>query len=164
MGGHTCCRWYSSSVRYISLGSSFIRLSTQEGGPALRTVVGMSPPRAWAVMGAYTAKTAVVVSPPHRGVFLGSANSGCPAKMVVVLMPPRCVVSLAFASSEDGGGVRAASLCGSPRVRKLCVSSEDGGGARATSAGLRLLWLGLFKGVQAATTAVGFSLRRFRLS
>jgi len=83
VGGRTCCCWYSSSVRYISLGSSFIRLSTQEGGPALRTAVGMLPPRAWAVMGAYMVKTAVVVSPPRHGVFLGSANSGCPAKTAV---------------------------------------------------------------------------------
>jgi hypothetical protein len=120
------------------------------------------PPRAWAVAGTYTAKTAVVVSPPRHGVFLGSANSGCPAKTAVVLTPPRCVVS--FASSKDGGGVRTASLCGFPRVRKPRVSSEDGGGARAASAGLRLLSLGLFEGVQAATTAVGFSLRRFCLS
>jgi len=120
-------------------------------------------PPAWAVMGAYMAKTAVVVSLPRRGVFLGSANSGCPAKMVVVLTPPRCVVSLTFASSEDGGGVRAALLCGSPRIRKPCASSEDSGGARAASAGLWLLWLGLFKGVQAGTTAVGFSLCRFHL-
>jgi hypothetical protein len=123
------------------------------------------PPHAWAVVGTYTAKTAVVVSPPRRGVFLGSANSGCPAKTAVVLTPPRRVVSLAFASSEDGGGVCTASLCGFPRVRKPRVSSEDGGGVHAASAGLRLLWLGLFKVVQAATTAaVGFSPRRFCLS
>jgi len=119
--------------------------------------VGMLPPRAWAVMGAYTAKTVVVVSPPRHGVFLGSANSGCPAKTVVVLTPPHCVVFLVFASSEDGGGVHAASLCGSPRVRKPCVSSEDGSGAHAASAGLRLLWLGLFEGVQAATAVVVIS-------
>jgi hypothetical protein len=67
-------------------------------------------------------------------------------------------------SSEDGGGTHAISLCGFPRVRKPRVSSEDGSGARAASAGLRLPWLGLFEGVQAATTAVGFSLRRFCLS
>jgi hypothetical protein len=131
---------------------------------ALRTVVGISPPRAWAVVGTYAAKTGVVVSPPRCGVFLGSANSGYPAKTAVVLTPPRCVISLAFASSEDSGGVRAASLCGFPRVRKLRVSSEDGGGARTASADLRRLGLGFFEGVQAATTAVGFSLRRFCLS
>jgi hypothetical protein len=66
-------------------------------------------------------------------------------------------------SSEDSGGTHATSLCGFPRVRKPRVSSEDGGGACAASAGLQLLWLGLFEGVQAATTAVGFSLRRFCL-
>jgi len=67
-------------------------------------------------------------------------------------------------SSEDGDGTHAVSLCGFPRVHKLHVSSEDGSGACAASAGLRLPWLGLFEGVQAATTAVGFSLRRFCLS
>jgi len=37
------------------------------------------------------------------------------------------------------------------------VSSEDGGGAHTASAGLRLLWLGLFECVQAATAAVVIS-------
>jgi len=37
------------------------------------------------------------------------------------------------------------------------VSSEDGGGAHTASAGLRLLWLGLFEGLQAATAAVVIS-------
>jgi hypothetical protein len=118
----------------------FVRLSIQEGVPTLRMVVGISPPHAWAMMGAYMAKMAVVVSPPH------------------------CVVSLAFASSEDSGGVHAASLCGFSCIHKLCVSSKDGGGACAASAGLQLLWLGLFEGAQAVTTAVGFLLCHFCLS
>jgi len=67
-------------------------------------------------------------------------------------------------SSEDGGGTHAVSLCGFPCVHKPRVSSEDGGGAHAASTGLQQPWLGLFEGVQAATTVVGFSLRRFCLS
>jgi len=126
--------------------------------------VGILPPRAWAVVGTYAAKTGMVVSPPRCGVFLGSTNSGYPAKMAVVLTPPHCVISLVFASSEDSGGVHAASLCGFPGVRKLHVSSEDGGGARTASADVRRLGLGFFKGVQAAMTVVGFSLRCFCLS
>ena len=157
-------RTWSPLLLFPLVSLLLVRLGAQERVPALRTAVGISPPRAWAVVGAYTTKTAVVVLPPRRGVFLGSANSGCPAKMAVVLTPPCRVVSLAFASSEHGGGVRAASLCGFPRIRKPRVSSEDGGGARAASAGLQRLWLGLFEGVQAATTAVGFSPRRFCLS
>ena len=66
-------------------------------------------------------------------------------------------------SSEGGGGGLAASLWVSLAFANR-VSSEDGGGARAASAGLQLLLLGLFEGVQAATTAVGFSLHRFCLS
>ena len=61
-------------------------------------------------------------------------------------------------SSEDGGGAHAALLWASPRVREWRGSSEDGGGAHAASAGLRLVWLGFFRDVQAARTAVGISL------
>ena len=82
-------------------------------------------------------------------------------QLAVVVSLPRRGISLAFA---NGGGGLIALLSGLPRVRKQYGSSEDGGGARAASAGLQLLWLGLFEVVQAATTAVGFSPRRCCLS
>jgi len=43
---------------------------------------------------------------------------------------------------------------GFPHVHEWCWSSKDGGDGNATSAGLCLLWLGFFEGVQAATAMV----------
>jgi hypothetical protein len=132
-----------------------------------------------------------VVSLPRCGVFLGSANSGYPAKTAVVLTPSRCVISLAFASSEDSSGVHAASLCGFPSrsqtacvqqgwrwcLRRLCwptaavaglvrgcAGSDDGGGVLAASLLPLVMDLGSGVGDGPVRTAVGFSSPRSGVS
>jgi hypothetical protein len=79
------------------------------------------------------AARAVVVTPPPRALLLVGAV-------------PVVATVVSRGSSEDGGGGLTASSWGFPCVREWRPPSEDGGGAIAASAGLYLLWLGLFEG------------------
>ena len=83
-----------------------------------------------------------------------------------------CHSSLSFCTFTCGRGYahqgrRWWSCClivGFPPIHEWCGSSKDGSGAHATSAGLWLVWLGFFRDVQAARTAVSISSPRALLS
>jgi hypothetical protein len=146
--------------------------SANSGHPA-KTAVVLTPPRCVISLAfanrVCPERTAVVLAPP----LLAYGCCGWACSRVCTQRRQRWGSRrVAFASrdgpgirggrrpSEDGGGVLVASFWDFPLVRKPRVSSEDGGGAHTASAGLWLLWLGLFEGVQAATAVVVISLPR----
>ena len=175
--GPPCC--YFRSVCHIGVGLSLIRLSVY----ALTTVVGVSSPQAWDVGGAYTTKTAVVVSPLRGGVSLAFPNNAGPARTAVVLAPPRCWLPWCTERGRQWSSCRclagfrwrsqkvwwaqrgwrwcACCLCwpiaAVVGLVRECAGSDDGGGVLAASLLPLMMDLGSVVGVGPVRTAVGFS-------
>jgi len=106
------------------------------------------------VNGVDPVRMVVMTSPSRCGVSLMFVNSVGLARTVVVLTLPHTLLLVASGGGDDGPVPIIIIIGLSSFSLNQCWASEEGGGAPTVSAGLCLLWLGLFEDMQTATAAV----------